>query len=185
MIENIDLESLASTQPYFYHERVTLQNPPMTLPAAKLPYGYMNFKVDHGFNFLLRKVRTHFAQFDMVGGVHTTFLNSMNVELVEKAYNVTPQNVPIPLSLFTTPASEGVTLDPSEIAAYDQLTATAPMSDKLINKLFPNGSNIEIYVSGNSLLATTFPMYVHIVLIGYLIPAKTLAMWGGKRGGNN
>ena len=184
MIEKIDIGSVAETQPYFFHERVQLQNPALTLPATKLPYGYMNFKVDFGFNFLLRRIRSHFAEHDMVGGLHTQFLNTMNIEIIEKAYNVMPQNVPTPLNLCTTPASSGTTIDPTGAAIYGDLTATAPKADKLINKLFPNGSNIEIYINGNAALATTFPMYVHIVLIGYLIPKKTLTMWG-KNGGKN
>lgn len=184
MIEKIDIGPIAETQPYFYHERVPLQNPALTLPAAKLPYGYMNFKVDFGFNFLLRRIRSHFAEMNMVGGVHTQFLRTMNIEIIEKAYNVMPQNVPIPLSLCTTPASSGTVIDPTGTASYADLTATAPLADKLINKLFPNGSNIEIYINGNAALATTFPMYVHIIIIGYLIPKKTLTMWG-KHGGTN
>jgi hypothetical protein len=182
MNDKIDIALVGESQPWFFHERVPLQNPPITLPAAKLPYGYMNFKIDFGFNYLLRRMRTHFAEFDQVGALppvnHTQFLPTMNIEITEKAFNIIPQNVPIPIDLTSTPASSGTTLDPTGVLAYDQLTASAPKADKLINKLFKNGSNIEIFISGNAALATTFPMYVHIVLIGYLIPAKKLDMWG-------
>lgn len=181
MEEKIDIDMLADVQPWFYHERVALCNPVSFVPpVAPLPYGFMNYKIDFGYSFLLRKMRTHFAQFDMDGfGGHTTFLNTMRIELTEKAFNIVPQNLPTPLNLCTTPASEDVIHDPMQVGNINDLTATAPKADKLINKLFPHGSNIHIIVTGNeALVPKIFPFYVHIVLIGYLIPDRTLSMWG-------
>lgn len=183
MFELINVSEVAETQPYFYHERVDFQQPPLTVPiTARLPYGYFNFKVDFGFFYLLRRIRVHYAQFNSVGGVHTVYMPALEIDIVEKALNTIPQNVPIPTPLFCTPGNEGVTIDPAGAGAYAELTATAPMSDKLINKVFPNGSNLEIFVRWNTLppAGTAFPMYAHIVLIGYLVPDKTIAMWGGK-----
>lgn len=143
--------------PYFVYRRLTL-----TAPTE-----HFFFHIEYGFYYLLRELRVKYPEINTAGAVYGP---QLEFKAVRRSTNTYFQDAPVPFNLICTPGSSGV-----QDSATNNLTATPPKNNKLLNILFPNRDNVELQVEGQN---GTTPTVCDIVLVGYLIPFESLKMWG-------
>lgn len=159
MLDLNNFDILRDSQPYFIYQRVTLN----------APLNYMFFPLDYGFWYLLRQIHAKFPM--QQAGISYP---ELDIFAVQKGINKEPQNVPIPLNLFTTPGSSGITF-----TAPNDMTAGVMKGAKLQNVVYPFRDNMEFQITGQT---GAVPSLVDICLIGYYIPVKDFSMWAGANG---
>lgn len=160
------LEKKTFIQPLFIYYRV----------ATTGIRGYFTHRLENGYAYIMRKILGKWAEVDAAGA---NFAPEIRFELfcrgIGKVHS-TPEA--ITLRLQSTPGCSGV-----QLAAGGEVTATAPKSSPLMNILFPYSSTIEIEITGQN-TALPLPPWVDIVLVGYLIPEKSVSTWGNNGGKN-
>lgn len=163
-IDKQTFDTIRESQPFFIYKRVELT----------APINYFLFTIEYGYWYFLRKIFSKYPEVDTAGAV---FGPHLKVEAYQRGGNIWPQNNPVPLELFTTPGSAGVTM-----LATGEMTATGPKAAKFQNVVYPYRDNIELQISGQNL---TTPVQCDIMLQGYLIPVKSFAMWERMKYGRN
>lgn len=159
MFEKLDIKKFSAVFPYLIYRRVVLTGP-----------GILLFPIDMGYWFWFRDMRAQSPEIDVAG---VTFNEGLSFELIGSAVHRVYQDVPIPLRLVSTPASDGI-----QAFAGGQFTAASVSSTKKLNYMIPNRDNIQIRVTGQD--ATPFPATMDIVLCGYLIPDNAGIEWKGS-----
>jgi len=155
----IQLEVAEQVQPYFIYNRILL-------PTAR---EYYNFRIDYGYGYLLRRVR---ARWPMVNAAGTGLAPELYLELYSAGVVKARQAQPIPFDVQSTPGNR--ILSTSPVAPLTDGTGM-PGNFKILNYLFPYGSNIEAIITGQN---GTDPTYVDIVYEGYYVPEAALSLWG-------
>lgn len=155
----VDLEVAQQSQPYLIYERITLAN----------PRDYFTFRIDYGYGYLLRRLRTRWPIITAGPGLAPT----LSFEIFSKGSIRARQLQPIPFALNSSPAGFLVTTSPVGPPLTDGVAI--PGNFKLLNYLFPYGSTIELHITGQ---AGGAPAFVDIVLDGYYVPEKSLGLWG-------
>jgi hypothetical protein len=148
---DLNRAEIAKSQPFFIYRRLNL---------LQLTERFF-YKVDQGFYYLLRDIIFKYPEIDATGAIFGPFLE---FRLVQKAQDIYPDDVPIPLRLVSTPASFG-----NAINAAGQMTANSPRNQKTLNTMYPQKDNIEIKITGQNGVT---PTVVDIVLNGYLLPIE-------------
>jgi hypothetical protein len=159
MFDKIKVEEWKNVAPLFIYRRinmVTFKNP-------------FYFALTPGYWYVLRSIRAKWPEIDAAGAV---FAPEINIDINESARAKVHQNVPVPLRLLTSPASNGV-----QINAGLQMTATGPRNVKILDEVRLFQDNVTFQISGQN--ATPFPAFVDILVIGYLFPGGNSPMWKG------
>lgn len=156
-----EIELIDGVRPYYVYEQVQL-----TAPVT-----YWIFPIDYGFYYLLRKIHAKYPEYDEVELVYGP---PLNFELFQRAQNIVNQVQPVSPDLFCTPGSEGVNID-----AAGGLTAVSIKFAKLQNTVYAYKGQLEVHIHGYN---GTTPKCCEIMMIGYLIPARSLEMWRKSNG---
>lgn len=165
--------------PFFFWKRFSLfpQGPFKDGPKYQF-----SFPLDYGYAFLLSEIM--FKQ----GG--DPYEGKVKIEIISKARGREYQMFPFYPRLISTPGSNGLSLPapaPVDNGAlnrcntawnYEDFTSTGPKSRLPLNLFYHYRENVFI----NVFLSTFFwglysPSFADLLLIGYLIPERKLAMW--------
>lgn len=157
--------TLDSSQPYFVYERLAL--------AARV---YTVYQVPYGYNYCLRRIVARWPLRNVLAGV---IRDALLVEVVHTAANLRRQNDALPLTLITSPAGESE-YPATEPSAPLGLSASAAslQSTKFLNYVAVFGDAIRLEIVPEAGTGAKCPEFVDVVLMGYLLPESSLAMWG-------
>lgn len=160
MLKKIEVDKLMDMAPYLIYQRVNL--------IANAP-GKFYFPIEPGYWYWLRQIRCKWNEVDAAGVVYNP---GMFIEMRGSSRHRTYQDAPIPLRLISSPGGNGVNQ-----VLPNLMTATGPASFKMIDEILPQRDNIEIYLTGHNV--TPFPAFIDVLLVGYMIPDKSMVQFKG------
>ncbi len=156
MIDLSNFDPIRESQPWWIYEKKLINQETI----------YFSSEIDYGFWFLLRSIHVKWPERNQA---NTIWNPDLNMEMYERGANITPQNLPTPFKLFATQNSDGVS------PTSGITTATSKKNIKLFNYVFPYRDNIELRIHRSFTPTNTFDC--DILLIGYLLPEKSMEMW--------
>jgi|WetSurMetagenome_2_1015567.scaffolds.fasta_scaffold06083_12 hypothetical protein len=165
MEATIDLNKQA--QPFFIYQRLRL----------KQPIAFLNFKIDQGFKFELKRLFIKSAErVEMfIDNFDEGYVEAqpVRIELLDNAKNKTRQNTPIPISLISSPNNANVTQFFTYASRHTSLTTgieldynfTASSSKKsaLLDYEYVNGDVIQIRITGTP-IPEYFIVFNHLII---------------------
>lgn len=155
--------------PRFYYRRVEISS----------SVAYVNFTLDQGYYYILRKVTFKAPGEDSPLTVQYPFLN---IDIYNQGFNRHHNNNPGFLRLGSSPGQTGV-IDTASPAPVDNnifsrsFTATPVKNLKVFELILPNQGTMQFRITGQVFAAAWLPGYVDLVTEGHMIPYEQLEEW--------
>ena len=176
-LEPIKLDFAGQSTPYLIYQQVSLRT---------TFRGYFNFALESGYNYLLRKITVRWAEIwpgvedpKFPFGPNVWYAHDLALEFFANGRPATRQVEPIPANLFCTPSEGNTTyavMGTPPIVHY-VLTSSQPTATKLLNYFYAFRDNIQVSITGQTLIAAlgiNLPAFVDIVLHGYYVREMSL-----------
>lgn len=163
VFEPVDVSIAQQSQPMWVYGRI----------ALTAPRSYALYTVPYGFNLLVRRIVSRWAE---IGA------GAMNPPQAGEIFNGASararQTDPVPFGLISSPCGDNVQLfaeplNPSGVS----MTAVSRRSTRIVNLAFPYNDTVRLEITGSVAGA---PSWIDLILEGYLVPESLLAMWRNR-----
>ncbi len=175
VFDPIGTEEVETTRAFWQFQRFTVAH----------PIEYFSFEVDPGFGYLLRAATVRWDTVNLANAISPT----ISLEFLAASSVFPRQPSPVLADLLGTPAGrfiERATVMPNGVAAIGPVLGTTEIdwprgSRKLLNFAFIENEVVQIKITGQSVQGGSWtPAYIDVLLEGYNVPERSMAVWGGK-----
>lgn len=177
MIKPLNYDLLRSQVPAFYYKRFKVDD-------IRIKF-YFSIPLDYGFGYLLRRISSKWSEEVIPNG--NAYHKDVKYTLIHTTRGRRLNDLPAPLRLVSTPAETNVFLAaapaPVDNDGYGVCFAATPVKNRLVfNEYYFYRETLFIEFIFNLNMNTTpaelITAYLDVMLDGYLIPEKSLEMWG-------